>query len=126
MHQAILDMRLATCTTPVDELAALVAKTDPGNVQTKRSQAHFATGRIRYNPGSKEEDGTIICLKPTLLDGDPADVLAYAKKNQSFPHDTTANQWFDEARFENYRALGEAVGAAASSKIADEVKLILR
>lgn len=110
----------------VNELSELVAKKGPGDAQTKRSQAHFATGRIRYNPGSSKEDGTIIYLKPTLLDRDPADVLAYAKTNQSFPHDTTANQWFDEAHFENYRALGEAVGAAASTKIADEVERILQ
>ncbi len=91
-----------------------------------RSQAHFAVGRIRYNPNFPEEDGTIIYLKPALLEGDPADVLAFAKKDKSFPHDSTANQWFDEDHFESYRALGEASATAASDEIAAVVGRILR
>jgi hypothetical protein len=67
----------------------------------------------------------IIYLKPALLESDPCDVLAYAKKDKSFPHDTTANQWFDEAHFENYRALGETSGAAASDEIAVAIRRIL-
>ena len=72
-----------------------------------------------------KEDGTIIYLKPALVHSDPCDVLAYAKKDKSFPHDTTANQWFDEAHFENYRALGEASASAASEEIASEIRRIL-
>ncbi|MGH9453702.1 MAG: hypothetical protein ACRD2O_06990, partial [Terriglobia bacterium] len=86
---------------------------------------HYAVGKIRYNPDFPEEDGTIIYLKPALVDGDPGDVLAYAKKNECFPHDTTANQWFDEAHFENYRALGMASGAAASEEISAEIRRAL-
>jgi hypothetical protein len=59
----------------------------------------------------------IIYLKPTLLASDPGDVLGYPAKNPTFPDDTTANQWFDETHFENYRALGEATGAAAEGAI---------
>src|SRR6266403_2167576 len=91
-----------------------------------RSRAHFAVGKIHYNPSSPSEDGTIIYLKPALVEGDSNDVLAYAKKNHSFPHDTTANQWFDEAHFENYRALGRATGAAASEEIATEIQCALK
>jgi len=90
-----------------------------------RAEAHFALGKIRYNPDLPEEDGTIIYLKPALLESDPCDVLAYAIKDKAFPHDTTANQWFDEAHFENYRALGEASGSAASGEIAAEIQRVL-
>lgn len=86
-----------------------------------RCESHFITGTIRYNPDSPEQDGVLIYLKPALLDEDPCDILGYATKNQSFPHDTTANQWFDEAHFENYRALGFATGAAASEVVATEI-----
>ena len=110
----------------IEKLHELVPKADPEDAQAKRAQVHFARGRIRYNPESSEEDGTIIYLKPTLLESDPADVLAYAKTNKSFPHDTTANQWFDEAHFENYRALGQAVGAAASKAIEDDINRLLK
>jgi len=92
----------------------------------KRSKGHYAVGKICYNLDSPEEDGTIIYLKPALVEGDPDDVLAYAKKNQSFPHDTTADQWFDEAHFENYRALGMTTGAAASEQIAAAVERCLK
>jgi hypothetical protein len=50
---------------------------------------HFVTGKIRYNPASTQEDGTIIYIKPSLVDGDPDDILAYAGTNQTFPYDTT-------------------------------------
>lgn len=81
-------------------------------------------GKICYNLDSPEEDGTIIYLKPALVEGD--DVLAYAKKNKSFPHDTTADQWFDEAHFENYRDLEMTTGAAASEQIAAAVERCLK
>jgi hypothetical protein len=86
-----------------------------------RSKVHFVRGLIHY-PDQEHGDGTIIYIKPTLVEGDPQDVLAYGKKNQHFPHDTTANQWFDEAHFENYRALGEAAGDSAASQIADAIR----
>jgi hypothetical protein len=82
------------------------------------AQSHFAVGKIHYPPGSAEDDGVIIYLKPTLMADDPADVLGYKAQNDAFPNDTTANQWFDEAHFENYRALGKAAGTAAGTAIA--------
>ena len=107
------------------DLQDIAPKASPDDPGTRRSQAHFAVGRIRYNPDSAKEDGTIIYLKPALVQSDPCDVLAYAKKDKSFPHDTTANQWFDEAHFENYRALGEASASAASEEIASDIRRIL-
>jgi hypothetical protein len=107
------------------ELAPLRPLPDPGDPQCRRSKAHFAVGRIRYNPDSHLDDGTIIYIKPTLVEGDPRDVLAYAQVDKTFPHDSTANQWFDESHFESYRALGEAAGAAASVPIETEVRRLL-
>jgi hypothetical protein len=106
----------------LQEIAPKAGADDPGTI---RSEAHFAVGKIRYNPESPEEDGTIIYVKPALVAGDPDDVLAFAKKDKAFPHDTTANQWFDENHFESYRALGEATGSAASEVIAAEIRRIL-
>ena len=97
-----------------DDLSPLRPETISGDASALRSKAHFAIGKIRYNPVSIEEDGTIIYIKPSLVDGDPGDVLAYAGTNPCFPNDTTANQWFDEMHFENYRALGQAAGASAA------------
>ncbi len=46
-------------------------------------------------------------LSRTSLTGDePVDILNYKKAHDSFPHETTADQWFSESQFESYRALG--------------------
>jgi hypothetical protein len=81
-----------------------------------RSKVHFVHGAIRY-PDPQQGHGAIIYIKPTLVEGDPQDVLAYAKVNPEFPHDATDDHWFDEASFEKYRALGEAAGASAAEAI---------
>jgi hypothetical protein len=36
--------------------------------------------------------------------------LRYHSQHQSFPHETTADQWFDESQWESYRKLGEDIG----------------
>ncbi len=92
----------------------------------RRGTAHYALGRIHYRPGSPNHDGLMIYLKPSLLPGDPADVLGYSATNKNFPHDSTANQFFDEPLFENYRAIGEATGKAARDTIAEAMNKVLR
>jgi hypothetical protein len=84
------------------------------------AQSHFAVGKIHYSD-SPEDDGLIIYLRPTLVAGDPVDVLGYKLANPDFPDDTTANQWFDEAHFENYRDLGQVTGTAAEATIREAV-----
>lgn len=93
--------------------------------QDSLAGSHFALGRIHYTPGSPAGDGVIIYLKPTLLSEDPSDLLGYTTVNRHFPHDPTADQWFDETHFESYRALGEVVGAASSEQIASEMSRLL-
>jgi hypothetical protein len=46
---------------------------------------------------------------PISLDAEPLDILNYKLEHDSFPHDTTANQWFTESQFESYRRLGQHV-----------------
>ena len=48
----------------------------------------------------------IIWLKPRIFDGLPADIATYAEENKPFPHQTTVDQFFDEAQWESYRRLG--------------------
>ena len=84
---------------------------DPIDV-TKKGQdegnPHAAIGRIRYAvvDGADAPDGTILYLKATLSGDEPVDVRNFASADPMFPHDATANQFFDEARFESYRTLG--------------------
>lgn len=73
------------------------------------SAAHCAIGTIDYPPcsGSAAAKGILLYLKSSLTgDDEPADLFQYALLNRAFPHDSTADQWFDETRFESYRTLG--------------------
>jgi hypothetical protein len=72
------------------------------------TNAHAAIGKILYSvvDGPDAPDGTILYIKATLSGDEPIDVRNFASSDPAFPHDTTANQFFDEARFESYRTLG--------------------
>jgi hypothetical protein len=62
----------------------------------------------RVDPGASP--GVLLYIKPTLqADGPPVpyDIFSYSRTSPSFPHEPTTDQWFSEAQFESYRALGE-------------------
>ena len=66
-----------------------------------------AVGTIRYSAADPAiEDGVLLYLKPTIVGDEPVDVANYAGTHPSFPHESTTEQWFDEAQFESYRVLG--------------------
>jgi hypothetical protein len=48
----------------------------------------------------------ILWLKPRLFAGLTQDVIGYSLAHGTFPHESTANQFFDEEQWESYRALG--------------------
>lgn len=66
--------------------------------------AHYAVGEIIY-PG-QDARGLLLYLKSSLTDDEPSDVLGMRAADDAFPHDSTADQFFDESMFEAYRALG--------------------
>lgn len=72
------------------------------------SNRHGVLGRIRYSAvdGEGVADGWLLYVKATLSGDEPVDVRNFAAIDPSFPHDSTGQQFFDEARFESYRALG--------------------
>jgi hypothetical protein len=74
-----------------------------GSAQGAR-QPHVLAGTIRYDEVGGV--GTIIYIKPALTGDEPVDVLNYQKSHPTFPHESTAEQWFSEAQFESYRMLG--------------------
>jgi hypothetical protein len=57
-------------------------------------------GRIPY------EQGLLIYLKPSITGDEPFDILEYYRRVPEFPHESTADQWFNESQFESYRRLG--------------------
>jgi hypothetical protein len=72
---------------------------------TQFSSTHCVTGSIHY-PEDPDVTGTVVYIKSSLTGDEPSDIVNYKKEHPSFPHDTTANQWFTESQFESYRRLG--------------------
>lgn len=80
------------------------------------SQQGVAIGTIEYPavgdlPASQ---GQLVYLKAALRDGLRADIINYARTHRNFPHQSTADQFFDDAQFEAYRALGWSIGNEAA------------
>jgi hypothetical protein len=64
-------------------------------------------GEIQYNcVDDRAPKGRLLFIKPILNGSEPPDVRAYASSHQTFPHEATSNQFFNEAQFESYRHLG--------------------
>ena len=72
-----------------------------------RSIQHYATADIIYADGQK---GHLLYIKSSLTGDEEIDVESYAAQDLAFPHQSTADQLFDEAQFEAYRALGQHIG----------------
>jgi predicted acylesterase/phospholipase RssA len=76
--------------------------------------ASCAAGTIRYSHADGGGvDGTLLYIKPAIVGSENADVLNYRKAHPDYPHQSTADQWFDEAQFESYRALGYYIAKCA-------------
>jgi hypothetical protein len=88
---------------PIEISTADVTRRAPGY-----SRTHVALGTIRYGAvdGPDAPDGLLLYIKATLTGDEPVDVANFAALDPAFPHDSTADQFFDEDRFESYRALG--------------------
>lgn len=56
-------------------------------------------------------------VPPPIFEPAPVFVLNYFKKNPHFPHQSTADQYFDEVQFAAYRMLGEHIGNQAAPKV---------
>ena len=84
----------------------------------RHCKAHMAIGRIAY-PGESEY-GYLLYLKSSCT-GDEDDVIGeYRGRNETFPHESTADQFFDEGQFEAYRALGQHIGEKAIEALLPE------
>ncbi|HYM75199.1 MAG TPA: patatin-like phospholipase family protein [Candidatus Dormibacteraeota bacterium] len=96
--------------------------------------ANWAVGTIYYDPRNSNDTGTLILIKASMPQHDvasapcspaqrilPDDVWRYYKQNDTFPHQSTADQWFDEWQFESYRALGEYIGCHAAEQISSAI-----
>jgi hypothetical protein len=81
-------------------------------VDGERKQ-HFAVGTIHYPEG----DGYLLYIKSSLTGDENVYIEEYKAANNDFPHQTTADQFFDEKQFEAYRALGNHIGITIFKEI---------
>ena len=77
--------------------------------ENRKSHQHAALGRIKYPPSAADpepEDSWLLYIKSSFTGNEDETMQEYRAKNADFPHETTADQFFDEGQFEAYRALG--------------------
>ncbi len=75
------------------------------NSTTGMSRSHCAVGRIRY-PDRPTQESYLIYMKNSLTGDEQEPVLNYKTSCPTFPHESTIDQFFNDAQFESYRALG--------------------
>ena len=95
---------------------------------THLAKSHWAIGEIKYglvdercNNGVPGCSGLLLYIKPSLTGNEPADIFNYCNIDANFPHQSTADQWFDETQFESYRKLGYHIGRSVLSDICAEL-----
>ncbi len=96
---------------PGDNLTVL----SPDELADNSTRRGVLLARIRYrrsDPARGEREGTLLVIKPNLHIGLDLDLLAYAQRHPRFPHESTRDQFFDEAQWESYQRLGQDTGQA--------------
>ncbi len=71
------------------------------------SQACISVAHIAYATG---EEGVMVVVKPNMYQGLPVDLANFKRDHPDFPQQTTTDQSFDEAQWESYFVLGQALG----------------
>ena len=76
------------------------------------SKRGYAFADIFYPGDSKNKPtiGKLVYIKLAMIEGLATDVYSYKGVNPTFPHESTADQFFNEKQFEAYRELGYYVG----------------
>ena len=81
---------------------------DPG-----KSPCHATLLRVTYaDDPEKTQSSLILYVKATVSGDESVDVGNYHRAQPDFPHEPTADQFFDEPQWESYRKLGEHIGTA--------------
>lgn len=69
---------------------------------------YCAVGKVHYDAvDNGANPGHFVYIKPVITGKESADIFNYSRMSESFPHESTTDQWFSEAQFESYRELGQ-------------------
>ncbi|WP_247431706.1 patatin-like phospholipase family protein [Bradyrhizobium sp. 44] len=99
--QPIRDRTRALMARNADRKTELTAQDKADDAS--QDHVHVAIGVIDYGA---EQNGYLIYIKSSLT-GDENDYICdFARRNDTFPHEATGDQFFSEEQFEVYRALG--------------------
>ncbi len=82
---------------------------EPIDAERRWNGAHALLCFVDYDDEPKRHS-VLLWIKPSLLGSEPPDVLNYALERKSFPQESTADQFFDEAQWESYQRLGLLIG----------------
>jgi hypothetical protein len=98
-----------------------------------RHNPYCAMANIHYEYVDQVESvqpGKLLYVKAAINGNEPPDITQYSRTHPTFPHESTANQFFNEAQFESYRHLGHHAlrtilkpGSARSGEKADATPL---
>lgn len=87
---------------------------------SRYGSVHGVVGRIEYDSSANTKlFGVIIYLKSSMTGDEWPDIRQYADTHEKFPHESTADQFFDENQFEAYRHLGYKVAAKMVKNLSD-------
>jgi hypothetical protein len=90
---------------PPEVLNALGSLDDLRPDAAGRSRRSAAIARVYYD-GAPKPGSVLLYLKASLTGTEEVDVLQYHAEHPDFPHESTGDQFFDEAQWESYRKLG--------------------
>jgi len=80
---------------------------ETGKMPSSKPKKRCFTATIQYSALDPAlPDGELLYIKPMILGNESPDVASYHSSHLSFPHQSTADQWFDESQTESYRMLG--------------------
>jgi hypothetical protein len=94
------ELRIAGRHNPIDPQFAYAIGT------IEYPEARGGGADVEDEAARRERVGRILYLKPSFFGELPVDVRSYAATSETFPHESTADQFFSESQFESYRRLG--------------------
>lgn len=86
-----------------------------GDLKDPQGSACLAVAKVFY-PG-KEAPGHLVLVKPNIYHGLPIDLINYKIDCDSFPQETTTDQFFSEAQWESYFKLGRCLGMTLDARL---------
>lgn len=109
--------------------AAATAYSDAGPAPTPPTPTPCALllWARHFDEAHERPSTQIVVIKPRVTRDVPVDICQYADVQPTFPQQTTADQFFDEAQWESYRALGYHLGSKVFNPVVmDELERLAR